>query len=1125
MTHTRKSEGPTARRARPRRGLLGRVDVWNWLAMAACLSSCISILRAAPRIEPPAVSMGPDGRLVYQLEERGDRVPDFSHCGYAGGDRPIPNALVRIVVPAAPGDSTQRIQRAIDHVSGLPEDRDGLRGAVLLARGRHEVAGSLRLHRSGVVLRGQGAAENGTLLVAAGHDRRTLIQIAGVDNRTNRWGRTLPIQDAYVPVGTQTFHVRQAGLLKAGDTIRIVRPSTQAWIDRLGMTEFGGGQGDWRLVWKPGSRDLVWDRVVAEVQGDAATVDAPITTALDLDYGGGWIEPYEWPGRIRQVGIENLRCESAVHPENPRDENHSWCAVTIENARDAWVRQVDGAHFAGSLVAVDESSQRVTVQDCRSLEPVSEEGGYRRHTFFTMGQLTLFLRCYAERGRHDFAAGHCAAGPNAFVCCEAIEALGDSGPIESWASGVLYDGVAIDGSGLSLAHRGASPHGAGWAAANSILWQCSAAFVRCASPPGAQNWALGCWGEFEGNGVWRNSNEFVQPESLYRAQVADRLGSAAASRIHLLQRSRGEATNPSVDAAAQWTAAARRPAPRLSEFIAAAPERDPIPADPNNAPDIDRLPAPQQSGISPQRQVGGPGFQNRAGRGPTRGETEEIAPNAARSGDRAYTQKDARDVGRVPSRGETAVHVTNGWLACNGRLLAGGKMEVAWWRGNIRPGEASAAGVGITRFVPGRAGAGFTDDLEQLADTLIASRCAALDHHYGLWYERRRDDHQRVRRPNGDAWPPFYEMPFARSGRGTAWDGLSRYDLARYNPWYWDRLTEFAGICDRRGLVLFHQNYFQHHILEAGAHWADFPWRTANNVNDTGFPEPPPYAGDKRIFMAESFYDVTHPARRQLHRSYIRKCLDSFAANSNVIQFTSAEFTGPLHFVEFWLDTIAEWQRETGSDSLVALSCTKDVQDAILADPERSRLVDVVDFRYWWVTDRGVFEPRGGQNLALRQFERQWKGGRPNDVHLAAMAGEYRQRFPDKAIICDFDSAGWAFACAGGSMPRLPAATDPSVLEAIPRMRPWIRPETPRGQHALADGNRAFLIWAPSQEPIQLDLEPGRRYAALWIDPGTGRIAQSHEVTGGQHLQLAMPFQPAVLWLRVCAQITPHESS
>ena len=49
-------------------------------------------------------------------------------------------------------------------------------------------------------------------------------------------------------------------------------------------------------------------------------------------------------------------------------------------------------------------------------------------------------------GRHDFAVGFCAPGPNAFVQCEAVNALDDSGPLDSWASGVLYDNVRIDGN-------------------------------------------------------------------------------------------------------------------------------------------------------------------------------------------------------------------------------------------------------------------------------------------------------------------------------------------------------------------------------------------------------------------------------------------------------------------------------------------------------------------------------------------------------------------------------------------------------------------------------------------------------------------------------------------------------
>jgi hypothetical protein len=1046
-----------------------------WILVLGFWCFSLSLPAASPK-KDPIISLGPAGKLVYSSDSQGNRVPDFSHCGYAGGDRPIPDAPIRVVVPPIQGDSTARIQRALDYVANLPLDTNGLRGAVLLLRGRHEISGSLRLDASGVVLRGQGTDENGTLLVAAGEDRRTLIQIVGLplpkgEGRGEGEGTvrlssapdSCEITDDYIPVGATSFHLKQPLTLKPGDSINIIRPSNQTWIDRLEMTDFGGGIGDWRLVWKPGSRDLIWDRAIKSIEGDLVTVDAPFTTAIDTSLGGGRVEAYSWPGRIENVGVENLRCESTFDPANPKDENHSWFAITIENAQNAWVRQITATHFAGSMVAIYENSKQVTVEDCLSLAPVSEEGGYRGHTFFTMGQLCLFLHCHAEHGHHDFSVGHCAAGPNAFVQCDATAPLADSGPIESWASGVLYDNVTIDGNGLSLANRGPNPHGAGWAAANSVLWQCSASFIHCSNPPTARNWAFGCWGEFEGDGIWRSSNESVKPDSLYLAQLTDRLGRSAPSRVKLLRRSTEESTNPTLEQAAQLIAASRQPATQLAAYIASASTRNSIPSDPGSTINIDQVPV-------------------------------------------------SHSVFRTP---HSALVLTNGWLTSSGRLLSGARTNIAWWRGNLRPGEVPLAGPGITRYIPGRIGPGFTDDLSELADSLSTNGIAALDHHYGLWYDRRRDDHERVRRMTGDVWPPFYEQPFARSGQGTSWDGLSRYDLTKYNPWYWSRLEQFAELCDERGLVLFHENYFQHNILEAGAHWADFPWRSANNINNTGFPEPPPYAGDKRIFMAEQFYDISHPVRSALHRAYIRKCLDNFATNSNVIQFTGAEFTGPLSFVQFWLDTISEWKQETGHNPLIALSCTKDVQDSILNDPTRRDAVDIIDFRYWWQTQRGLFAPKGGQNLAPRQFERQWKGGRPTDVDLARMTAEYRQHYPAKPVICDFPQAAWAYLCAGGSMPNLPRTTDARLLGAIPHMQPW--PEAcNENQWVLREPGRQYLIYCTSASSLRLHNSQEKSPLILrTIDPKTGAITEEEKrFSWTQFAELRRTdSSPAIYWL------------
>jgi hypothetical protein len=1014
---------------------------------------------AAPKKLSPIISMGKDGRLVYDADVQGNRVPDFSACGYAGGDRPIPHAPVRVVISPIVGDETARIQKAIDYVSGLPADANGIRGAVLLLKGRHEISGALQITNSGVVLRGQGMDESGTTLVAAGTDRRTFIRIVGQEFRSQT-DEIEQIVDDFVAVGAESFHLENTHGLAVGDTVKIFRPSTKEWINVLGMTEFGGGIGDWRLVWHPRSYDLIWDRTIRKIDGNEVSVDAPITTAIEKDFGGGLVISYSWPGRVTNVGIENLRLESAFNAAQPNDENHSWFAITVENAADAWVRQVTFEHFAGSAVAIYESCKRVTVEDCLSLAPISEDAGWRRDTFFTSGQQTLFLRCWAENGRHDFAVGFCAAGPNAFVQCEDTSPSSDSGAIQSWSSGTLFDNVRIDGNGLSLMNRGEDGEGAGWSAANSVLWQCDASKISCENPPGAQNWAFGCWGEFEGGGIWREANSSVRPVSLYVAQVSDRLGKDTSDKIALMPRSFTEFSNPTASQAAEIIAASSKPAPQLSDFIGDASERNPIPCDAGDATHVENIPdAPPPSPVT-------------------------------------YHE----------------VSITNGWLVCDGKLVIGDVEPINWWRGNMRPSEASEYGVNLTRFAPGRIGQGFTDDLNDLADGMIANNQVALDHHYGLWYDRRREDHERIRREDAAAWAPFYEQPFARTGQGTAWDGLSKYDLTKFNPWYWSRLQQFADICGQRGLVLFNENYFQHNILEAGAHWVDCPWRSANNINNTGFPEPPPFAGDKRIFMAEQFYDVNNPVRRKLHEGFIHQNLDNFTNEPNVIQFTSAEFTGPLAFEQFWLDTIADWERETGHKPIIALACTKDVQDAILVDPQRSAVVDVICFRYWWQTGRGLFAPKGGQNLSPRQLERQSKGGTPTDEDLAAMAAQYRPRFPDKAVISSGEDerlrGSWAFLCAGGSMPALPQTTDAHLLAEIPRMQPWTD-ASKDNCWVLREPGKQLLVYSTGNGELDLSGESGT-FKARVVNEETGSVVSDSQTIQAGGVE---PLPQGIVWL------------
>ena len=992
------------------------------LSLIGVAAPLAHVLAAAP--DPRVVTVGADGRLTYKPDDRGDRVPDFSHAGYMGGGVRVPDVPVKVVVGPGEGDAAARIQWAIDYVASLPPDGAGSRGAVLLLKGRYSIASEVRISASGVVLRGQGDGTDGTVLVAAGTGRRTLIQVTGRNDL--KTGAPRRIVDGYVPVGASTFRVEGADGLRAGDLVLIRRSSTAQWINSIGMHQFPGRPGgDFRFSWVPGKMDVVWRSVVVKVEGDAVTVDAPITTALDEKFGGGTLSTYAWPGVISHVGVENLRCESEYDRSNPHDEEHAWMAITMDAVRDAWVRRVAAVHFVSCAVGLWETCGRVTVEDCRSLDPISEVGGYRRHSFYTAGQQTLFLRCRAEHGRRDFSTGYLAAGPNAFVHCESSGALDFSGPMESWSSGVLYDNVNTDGS-LKLDNREIWDQGVGWAAANCMLWNCTAPVIVSRRPPGAHNWVMGCWGQFVGDGDWGSVNEFEKPESLYRRQLQERIGEAAAVALD---------------------------------------KPHPIPVDGAGAPRVEAMIRESKPHTNPPRRLA----------------------------------------------------LENGLLTVGGKLLAGGRQNQNWWRGHIIPSRAGEYGPHLTRFVPGRMGPGLTDDLDDLADQMTAGGKALLVHHWGLWYDQRRQDHQMVRRIDGDVWPPFYEQPWARSGKGRAWDGLSKYDLTRFNPWYFGRLRQFAERCDRRGLVLLNQMYFQHNILEAGAHWVDAPWRPANALQDLGFPEPPAFENRKRIFMAEAFYDVTNPARREFHRAYIRKSLENLADRANVIHSVGEEFTGPLAFVQFWLDTVGQWQRETGRRPLVALSGTKDVQDAILADAEREKIVSIVEMKYWWPTAGGMYDPKGGQSLAPRQQMREWTGPKKrSEVETVRQIWEYRRRFPEKAFVCAFDDAdGWAILAAGGSVPPV-VAIDEGLARALPRMKPF----EPAGgltaeQWGLAEPDRHYLVYSMSGPRIALDLSAATGgFDVYWIDPTNGRASRGGETTGGDVRRFEAPAGGrCVLWL------------
>ena len=871
---------------------------------------------------------------------------DFSYAGYEGG-RAIPPVRAVLLVRPSGGDDTTLIQGALDRVASQPIASGGFRGAVLLAPGRFRVKGQLHLRISGVVLRGSGSGANETVIVAEGFSRRTLIEVGAE--------KDVPLDTAItvksdVPTGGQSLELASLSGLKVGDHVVVRRPSTTDWINAIGMTGLPGTFANQRLDWKPGSHDLVWDRIITSIdpQTNHVEIDAPITTALEQKYGGGTLARVNDNTAPDHIGIENLVLESSFDATHPKDEDHSWIAILLDHVQDAWVRDVTARHFVSSAVRVNLRGRRITVENCRSEAPVSEEGGYRRQSFLLYGQQVLVYRCHSEAGMNDFATGMGAGGPNVFLDCDAKGSLEASGAFEGWSSGVLYEQVHIPAARLQLLYDFSRAQGAGWTAANSMIWNSTAQSVDAEGPPDARNFAV-------------NSDV-----PLYDTELFARTG------LHLAK------TQSEPPTATQG----------LAEFTSA---------------DVKITPEPPP----------------------------EFHP----------------------------VQIVNGRFVVDGNILWGSSQTEAWWRGDTSLYTAAlSTGSSVTRFMPGVTAPGETEDLAEMVARMKARNTISIQVNPGLWYEHRRDSHNVERRADGDVWAPFYEMPWARSGKGIAWDGLSKFDVSKYNPWYFEREREFATDASKAGLIVFYDLYNDHNVLEIGPHWIDFAWRPANNINDTGLPEPPPFKPHGRNDVGNEFFSADYAPLRALHRAYMMHTFDELADVPNIIFGMAYQYAGPLAFEQFFQDTAREWeQAHPGHHIRIALTTGKQSTDAILADPVRSKQVAVVDMRYWeYEPDGTLFAPKAGENHAFRELISQAFPGytdtppatTPQMVYKETR--EYRDKYPNIALMPMEDGAGAIPILMGGAASQSalvggrPPGPPPTAQEAATAMYPLrTAPATP----------------------------------------------------------------------------------
>jgi len=485
------------------------------------------------------------GRLQYTVDTRGNRIMDFSHAGYKGGGVRIPDVRVARTVTAFAGDNTAQIQAAIDEVSRLAPDDNGFRGAVLLERGAYDVAGTLRISSSGVVLRGSGSSENGTVVRATGAPHR-IFTVGGAGTWQPNTTRA-SVTDAYVPAGADTVTVDTAAPFRVGDSVVIQRAATEAWIRFMNMDTLtrDGKPQTWL---KPGTI-ITHDRTIKSIEGNRLTFDVPLSDSFDAAYlspPGTTVATCTFSGRIAQVGVESLRV--TVPAQDKPISEAQYTLLSMNAVIDGWVRDIVSVDTQNSTT-FGSTVRRVTIDRVHIQHTLPFTAPAAPADFAISGtQILLDRSSVTGQGVWPIVTQVGVMGPNVVLHFKSTTA--GIAPHQRWAAGLLVDSSEFTGGtdlrpNIAFSNREHAGSGHGWSVGWAVAWNVKAEVLLIQQPPGSKNWCIGCTGRFTPI-LWHKGSipipespsethespgVPVTPASLYLAQLRDRLGEEALGNI------------------------------------------------------------------------------------------------------------------------------------------------------------------------------------------------------------------------------------------------------------------------------------------------------------------------------------------------------------------------------------------------------------------------------------------------------------------------------------------------------------------------------------------------------------------------------------------------------------------
>lgn len=159
--------------------------------------------------------------------------------------------------------------------------------------------------------------------------------------------------------------------------------------------------------------------------------------------------------------------------------------------------------------------------------------------------------------------------------------------------------------------------------------------------------------------------------------------------------------------------------------------------------------------------------------------------------------------------------------------------------------------------------------------------------------------------PSGNSFPYVKKLhiePFLREGSGLANDGRPKYNLDKFNPAFFARLTEFCKAAEKRGINL------QLMMMDAWMIKHDYLWKlnAFNRDNNLNNADGDPQNTKKGTDGKQGFCSMGNPKVMEYQKAYIQKVVETVNSFENIY----FEIANENYYNEEWELSLCDFIKE-----------------------------------------------------------------------------------------------------------------------------------------------------------------------------------------------------------------------